>query len=84
MFAAVLTTLCWSIAALFSQRSIRVLGVGQANLGRLIVAVILLGAYAHFFGLGTVVWARRARRRSRSQIKIKYPAVIASPPLIRW
>lgn len=52
MFAAVLTTLCWSIAALFSQRSIRVLGVGQSNLGRLIVAVILLGAYAHFFGLG--------------------------------
>ena len=52
MFAAVLTTLCWSIAALFSQRSIRVLGVVQANLGRLIVAVILLGAYAHFFGLG--------------------------------
>ena len=52
MFAAVLTTLCWSLAAQFSQRSIQVLGVVQANLGRLIVAVILLGAYAHVFGLG--------------------------------
>lgn len=52
MFAAGLTTLCWAFAALFSQRSIRVLGSVRANLGRLVVAFICLGAYAHVWGLG--------------------------------
>lgn len=52
MFAALLTTLLWSGAAIMSQRSVRELGSLRANLGRLVIAFILLGAYAHAFGLG--------------------------------
>lgn len=52
MFAAMLTTLLWSGAAIMSQRSVRELGSIRANLGRLIIAFVLLGAYAHAFGLG--------------------------------
>jgi drug/metabolite transporter (DMT)-like permease len=52
MFAALLTTLLWSGAAIMSQRSVRELGSIRANLGRLIIAFVLLGAYAHAFGLG--------------------------------
>ncbi len=52
MLAAILTTLLWSGAAIMSQRSVRILGSIRANLGRLIIAFVLLGAYAHTFGLG--------------------------------
>ncbi|MCC5022168.1 MAG: hypothetical protein J6386_04915 [Candidatus Synoicihabitans palmerolidicus] len=52
MIAAILTTVFWSFAAIFSQRSIRSFGTVRANLGRLIVAFIGLGAYAHSFGVG--------------------------------
>lgn len=52
MFAALLTALLWSGAAIMSQRSVRELGSIRANLGRLIIAFVLLGAYAHAFGLG--------------------------------
>jgi len=52
MLAAILTTLLWSGATIMSQRSIRELGTVRANLGRLIIAFIFLGAYAHVFGLG--------------------------------
>lgn len=52
MFAAILTTLLWSGAAIMSQRSVQILGSIRANLGRLIIAFVLLGAYAHSFGLG--------------------------------
>ncbi len=52
MFAALLTTLLWSGAAIMSQRSVRELGSIRANLGRLIIAFVLLGAYAHTFSVG--------------------------------
>ena len=52
MFAAILTTLLWSGAAIMSQRSVQILGSIRANLGRLIIAFVLLGAYAQSFGLG--------------------------------
>jgi len=52
MLAAILTTLLWSGATIMSQRSIRELGTVRANLGRLIIAFVFLGIYAHAFGLG--------------------------------
>lgn len=52
MLAAILTTLLWSGATIMSQRSIRELGTVRANLGRLIIAFLFLGAYAHAFGSG--------------------------------
>lgn len=52
MFAAVLTTVLFSFAAIFANRSIKELGTTTANLGRLCVALVLLGAYAHRFGSG--------------------------------
>ncbi len=52
MLAAILTTLLWSGAAIMSQRSIKELGTVRANLGRLLIAFVVLGAYAHIFGLG--------------------------------
>ena len=52
MFAAILTTVLFSFAAIFANRSIKELGSTTANLARLIVALILLGTYAHGFGSG--------------------------------
>jgi drug/metabolite transporter (DMT)-like permease len=52
MLAAIFTTLLWSGAAIMSQRSVRELGSIRANLGRLIIAFVLLGVYAHTWGLG--------------------------------
>ena len=52
MFAAVLTTILFSFSAIFANRSIKELGTTTANLGRLCVALVLLGAFAHSFGSG--------------------------------
>lgn len=52
MIAAFLTTVFFSLSAIFAHRSIRAVGATRANLGRLLVAVFLLGLYAHLFGSG--------------------------------
>jgi drug/metabolite transporter (DMT)-like permease len=52
MFPSLLTTLLFSFSAIFANRSIKELGTTRANLGRLIVAILLLGTYAHLFGYG--------------------------------
>lgn len=52
MLAAFLTTVFFSLSAIFANRSIRAVGATQANLGRLLVAAVLLGIYAHSFGHG--------------------------------
>lgn len=52
MFAAFLTTIFFSLSSIFANRSIRVVGATYANLGRLLVAALVLGAYAHTLGQG--------------------------------
>lgn len=52
MIAAFLTTIFFSLSAIFANRSIDVVGPVRANLGRLLVALILLGIYAHALGGG--------------------------------
>lgn len=52
MFAALLTTLFFSLSAIFANRSLRVLGPTRANLGRLLFAAVVLGTYAHLLGGG--------------------------------
>ncbi len=52
MFPSLLTALLFSFSAIFANRSIKELGTTRANLGRLLVAIILLGTYAHLFGHG--------------------------------
>ena len=52
MFAALLTTVFFSLSAIFATRSIKTVGSTTANLGRLGVALIFLGSYAHAFGAG--------------------------------
>ncbi len=52
MFAALLTTLFFSLSAIFAGRSIRHIGGTVANGGRLAVAFLCLGAYAHSLGGG--------------------------------
>ncbi len=52
MLGALLTTVFFSFSAIFANRSIRAVGRMRANLGRLIVALVLLGAYAHIVGGG--------------------------------
>lgn len=52
MLAAILTTLFFSLSAIFATKSIRHVGATRANLGRLLVALLCLGAYAHTFGGG--------------------------------
>jgi drug/metabolite transporter (DMT)-like permease len=52
MTAAVLTTIFFSLSVIFAQRSITAVGLTRANLGRLIVALVCLGAYAHTVGGG--------------------------------
>jgi drug/metabolite transporter (DMT)-like permease len=52
MVAALLTTLFFSFSAIFAARSIRHVGATVANLGRLGVAFVCLGTYAHLVGLG--------------------------------
>jgi drug/metabolite transporter (DMT)-like permease len=52
MVAAFLTTLFFSLSTIFANRSLRAVGATRANLGRLIFAALVLGAYAHLFGGG--------------------------------
>lgn len=52
MLGAFLTTICFSLSAIFANRSIRAVGLTRANLGRLIFALLVLGLYAHTFGQG--------------------------------
>ncbi|MBP6507409.1 MAG: DMT family transporter [Opitutaceae bacterium] len=52
MFAALLTTAFFSFSILFAQRSLTACGQMRANLGRLLVAVLALGLYAHTCGTG--------------------------------
>lgn len=52
MLAAFLTTIFFSLSAIFANRSIAVVGPVRANLGRLCVALIVLAAYAHTVGGG--------------------------------
>jgi drug/metabolite transporter (DMT)-like permease len=52
MLPAFLTTIFFSLSAIFANRSIRAVGTTQANIGRLIFALFALGLYAHTFGGG--------------------------------
>ena len=52
MFAAILTSTFFSFSIVFAHRSIPAAGQMRANLGRLIVAAIALGLYAHTIGTG--------------------------------
>lgn len=52
MLAAVLTTVFFSLSAIFAQRSVRAVGATRANLGRLAFAAVALGIVAHGWGGG--------------------------------
>jgi drug/metabolite transporter (DMT)-like permease len=52
MLGAFLTTIFFSLSVIFANRSIRAVGLTRANLGRLIVALVCLGLYAHTLGGG--------------------------------
>lgn len=52
MFAAILTTLLFSLSALSGRRLSNYLPGSLANLVRLMVAAALVGAYAHLYGFG--------------------------------
>ena len=52
MFAALLTTVFFSISAVTANRSVRYLSGNEANFWRLLVATIVLGIIAHGWGAG--------------------------------
>ncbi|MGC3991362.1 MAG: DMT family transporter [Chthoniobacteraceae bacterium] len=52
MIASVLTTLFFALSIIFAARSARHLGTSRANLARMVVALIFLGAWAFLFGQG--------------------------------
>ncbi|MFA5057568.1 MAG: DMT family transporter [Opitutaceae bacterium] len=52
MPGALLTTIFFSLSVIFANRSIAAVGLTRANLGRLLVALVCLGAYAHTLGRG--------------------------------
>ena len=52
MLAAVLTTLLFSLSAIFGRRLSHCLGGTQANLGRLVLAAAILGLWCHVWGGG--------------------------------
>jgi drug/metabolite transporter (DMT)-like permease len=52
MIGALGTTLCFALTAVFANRAAQQLGSTLANLYRLLLAVILLGVWAHVAGLG--------------------------------
>lgn len=47
MLGAFLTTIFFSLSSIFATRAIREVGATRANLGRLVVATVFLGAWAH-------------------------------------
>jgi len=53
MLGAFLTTIFFSLSTIYANRSIAAVGITRANLGRLLVALVCLGAYAHTFGRGS-------------------------------
>ncbi len=52
MLPSVLTTFLFSASVMFASRSAKVLGSSQANLSRLLLAMALLGLWAHGWGGG--------------------------------
>src|SRR6187402_1794859 len=52
MLPAVITTVLWSCSAIYAARSASVIGAQRANLARILLATIFLGAWAHTFGKG--------------------------------
>jgi drug/metabolite transporter (DMT)-like permease len=52
MLPAFLTTIFWSLSAIFAARSARQLGPVLANLGRMTLALAMLGLWAHTLGGG--------------------------------
>lgn len=52
MIPAFLATVLFAVSILAASRSARMLGSHTANLGRVVVAVVLLAAWAHVFGQG--------------------------------
>jgi len=52
MFPALLTTCLFSLSILFASKSARIVGPMQANVARLVLAMVLLGIWAHSWGGG--------------------------------
>lgn len=52
MGCAFLATVFFSVSVISANRSARLLGANTANLGRVVVAAVLLALWAHLFGLG--------------------------------
>lgn len=52
MLPAFLTTILFSLSALFAQRTARALGGITANFWRMMLATLLLGLWSHLFGVG--------------------------------
>lgn len=52
MIFAVITTVLWSFSTVLAHRSQRAVGPMRANLGRLFLALVFLGAWAFTFGSG--------------------------------
>ena len=52
MFAAILTTFCFAASAILARRSTGMVGPQLANLSRQLVALVMLGLWAHLFGQG--------------------------------
>ncbi|MCC5806960.1 MAG: DMT family transporter [Opitutales bacterium] len=52
MHAAVITAFLFALTGVCANQSSRLLGAGRANAWRLVVALVILGAWAHLFGSG--------------------------------
>lgn len=52
MFAALLTTLFFSLSAVSAKRATTILSGTEVNLWRLCIAVVMLGLFAHIYGHG--------------------------------
>lgn len=52
MLGALFTTLCFAVTPVFANRAAHRLGSAAANAWRLLVATLVLGLWAHFFGGG--------------------------------
>lgn len=52
MLPSLLTALFFALSSLFANKSLKAVGMTRANIGRLIVAAVVLGALAHTVGSG--------------------------------
>jgi drug/metabolite transporter (DMT)-like permease len=52
MIPALVTAFLWSYCVIVTRRSVQQLGENQANLARMVLAVLTMGLMAHLFGLG--------------------------------